>query len=138
MAEPETDPGFPSGKWVGFYTYRTPSRHRMDLHLTFSEGHLAGDGVDDIGRFTIHGVYSCETRACTWVKQYIGRHHVDYRGVQQGRIIQGTWSLRTFSGGFMIWPAEHGELTAEYFVETETEKTPVEPTRVEAPEPARR
>ena len=45
---PEQDPGFPSGKWVGFYTYNGGVRYRMDMHLTFSEGRLTGEGIDGI------------------------------------------------------------------------------------------
>ena len=42
---------FPSGPWVGFYNYRPGDRHRMDLLLTFANGNMSGDGVDDeIGR----------------------------------------------------------------------------------------
>jgi hypothetical protein len=46
---------FPSGPWVGFYNCGPGDRHRMDLHLTFADGIVTGDGNDDVGRFLIRG-----------------------------------------------------------------------------------
>lgn len=125
----ETDPGFPSGKWVGFYTFGPRSDpYRMDLFLQFDGERMTGEGIDNIGRFTIDGHYSIETRKCGWIKQYVGRHRVDYDGVQGGKAIGGMWTIRVHPsrvsrGGFRIWPATAGELTAEYFVEEEPATT---------------
>ena len=59
---------FPSGPWTGFYNYRPGDRHRMDLQLTFANGNMSGDGVDDIGRFLIKGRYDAANRECYWTK----------------------------------------------------------------------
>ncbi|MBI3267709.1 MAG: hypothetical protein HYZ53_01705 [Planctomycetes bacterium] len=97
---------FPSGPWIGFYTYRSLSgRHRMSLALTFHQGVMRGDGSDDIGRFLIHGRYSAETLECRWTKTYPGSHDVAYRGFREGKGIWGTWQIPPSShGGFLIWP----------------------------------
>ena len=43
-----------------------------------------------------------------WMKQYVGKHTVGYRGFNEGKGIWGTWTLTdlggTFTGGFHIWP----------------------------------
>ncbi len=55
----------------------------MDLHLTFADGLLTGDGTDDLGRFLIQGRYDITNRECWWTKTYPGSHDVIYRGFRQ-------------------------------------------------------
>lgn len=105
-----TNEQFPSGPWVGFYTYSPGNRHRMDLHLTFANGSMSGDGNDDIGRFLIKGRYDSASGECHWTKTYIGRHDVFYRGFREGKGIWGTWEIAQLArGGFQIWPRLAGE-----------------------------
>src|SRR5207249_5143062 len=86
---------FPSGPWTGFYNYTGPEdRHRMDLHLTFAQGGIAGEGGDDVGPFLIRGRYDAATRECHWTKTYIGGHDVFYRGFRDTLGIWGTWEIR--------------------------------------------
>jgi hypothetical protein len=81
----------------------------MDLHLTFANGRLSGDGTDDVGRFLIKGGYDGATRECYWTKSYIGAHDVFYRGFREGKGIWGTWEIRLWCrGGFHIWPKSAG------------------------------
>jgi hypothetical protein len=106
---------FPSGPWVGFYNYGPGDRHRMDLHLTFANGIVSGDGNDDVGRFLIRGHYDAANRECQWTKTYPGSHDVSYRGFREGKGIWGTWEIGLLGhGGFHIWPkgAEEGEMKA--------------------------
>src|SRR5262249_36241197 len=105
------DPLFPSGPWTGFYNYTGPEdRHRMDLHLTFARGGIAGEGNDDIGPFLISGKYDAPSRECHWTKSYIGRHGVFYRGFRDAHGIWGTWEIGKWNkGGFHIWPLAQGE-----------------------------
>lgn len=102
---------FPSGPWVGFYSYCSPAdKHRMDLHLTFATGRMTGDGNDDVGRFVIAGRYDAESLECYWTKNYPGSHDVFYRGFREGKGIWGTWELTSdCRGGFHIWPRGSGE-----------------------------
>jgi hypothetical protein len=96
---------FPSGPWVGFYNYAPGDRHGMDLHLTFANGVLTGDGIDDIARFLIRGRYDAAALECHWTKTYPGSHDVYYRGFREGKGIWGTWEIGPFAhGGFHIWP----------------------------------
>ena len=54
----ETDPRFPSGPWQGFFLMaHLPGRHRMELHLSFQQGVMTGEGRDMIGPFLIRGKY---------------------------------------------------------------------------------
>jgi hypothetical protein len=105
-----SDALFPSGPWTGFYNYYPGDRHRMDLTLTFANGAMSGDGVDDVGRFLVKGRYDAASRECYWTKSYVGAHDVFYRGFREGKGIWGTWEIGIhFHGGFHIWPLGAGE-----------------------------
>lgn len=79
---PQMSGQFPSGQWVGFCTYGASTRkHLMDLVLEFKGGKMTGEGADGIGLFVMSGSYSEKTGECSWVKQYVGAHAVDYNGV---------------------------------------------------------
>jgi hypothetical protein len=100
---------FPSGQWVGFYTYGRGSRkHLMDLFLEFKNGVMTGEGADSIGLFVISGNYSAQSGECAWVKQYVGRHAVEYKGFREGKGIWGNWTIVMAKGGFQIWPLSEG------------------------------
>ena len=128
---------FPSGPWIGFYNYRPGNRHRMDLHLTFANGLLTGEGNDDIGRFLVKGRYDAATLECYWTKTYIGAHDVYYRGFREGKGIWGTWEISILGhGGFHIWPRRAGEGEEQIAEEQKTElvdaigkETPIETAR---------
>jgi len=104
-----SDELYPSGLWVGFYNYQPGDRHRMQLHLTFADGVISGDGNDDIGRFFIKGRYDSQAE-CHWTKAYVDAHDVFTCGFRQGKGIWGTWDIGTFArGGFHIWPKHAGD-----------------------------
>lgn len=117
---------FPSGPWTGFYNYTGPEdRHRMDLHLTFTNGQIAGNGTDDIAPFQIKGRYDSSTRECWWTKAYPGSHDVIYHGFRESVGIWGTWEILPFTkGGFHIWP-KRSQLD-EHQTLAEGKKEPVE------------
>lgn len=100
---------YPSGAWRGFYSYGQGDRHHMQLDLLFSGGILAGDGLDDVGSFIVHGGYDPLTGTCRWTKTYIGSHDVAYSGARHGDGIAGTWQLGERRGTFRIWPAKHSD-----------------------------
>jgi len=86
----------------------------MELTLTFANGVMSGDGVDDVGRFLIKGKYDAGSRECYWTKSYLGGHDVFYRGFREGKGIWGTWEIRIqYHGGFHIWPRGAGEGNTE-------------------------
>jgi hypothetical protein len=115
---------FPSGPWIGFYTYSDyKGRHRMDLGLTFAKGTIAGHGTDDIGSFIVRGRYDFSSKECHWVKTYVGKHDVFYKGFREGKWIWGTWEVGTATGGFKIWPLSTGEDDAD--IETTDKEQPV-------------
>ena len=115
-----SDERFPSGPWVGFYTYTPANKHRMDLSLTFAGGRLRGEGLDDIGPFSVRGGYDSAAGECYWTKTYLGAHSVYYRGYREGTGIWGRWELGRWShGGFHIWPL--GEDSREAEAETNAE-----------------
>src|SRR5262245_53550724 len=111
VARVEQDPRFPSGAWTGFFLqYWLPGRHQTDLCLTCRDGELAGTGRDWVGAYTVDGHYDPATGRCEWIKKYLGKHSVAYRGVNDGRGSWGVWEIRQLGGlyvdrgGFHIWP----------------------------------
>jgi hypothetical protein len=120
-----SDHQFPSGQWVGYYTYAGGSRkYLMDLVLEFNSGKMTGEGADGIGLFVISGNYSKESGECSWIKQYVGRHAVEYKGYREGKGIWGNWTVVLGKGGFHIWPSSEGP-GLNGAEESETEEQPV-------------
>jgi hypothetical protein len=115
----ETDPRFPSGPWTGFFLMdHWPGRHRMELHLSFRQGVMTGEGRDRIGPFLIRGRYSLDDGKCHWTKRYIGQHDVAYQGFNEGKGIWGLWEIPPSSkGGFHIWPEGMGDPTSPHLAE---------------------
>jgi hypothetical protein len=102
----------------------------MELHLSFANGLVSGEGRDDIGVFLIKGRYEAATGECYWTKSYVGAHDVYYRGFREGKGIWGTWEITIRDhGGFRIWPRTAGEGEAEVAEESE----PVEAVGTEVP-----
>lgn len=116
---------FPSGQWVGFYTYSNQSgRYLMDLILEFRDGVILGEGADGIGFFGISGRYYPEEGECFWTKTYVGRHSVEYSGFRENKGIWGTWDIDGTKGGFHIWPIGEG-MPVEKLREEVEEEFPV-------------
>jgi hypothetical protein len=107
----ETDPRFPSGRWIGFFLdKRLPGKHQMELLLTFRQGEMTGDGRDIVGKFLVRGRYGVADGTCYWHKRYLDRHDVFYQGYAEDKGIWGNWELHPkeiyglVKGGFHIWP----------------------------------
>jgi len=107
----ETDPRFPSGPWTGFWLQSIlPGRHMMELRLTFRDGRLDGTGRDRVGAFIFKGRYSVVDGTCEWMKHYVGKHTIVYKGYNEGKGIWGVWEMDPSispianRGGFHIWP----------------------------------
>jgi hypothetical protein len=108
----ETDPRFPSGRWLGFFLQPIlPGRHQMELLLTFRHGQVTGEGRDWVGEFVIRGQYSLADGKCFWTKRYVAKHDVYYNGFNEGKGIWGVWEIppeqnsgQRWHGGFHIWP----------------------------------
>jgi hypothetical protein len=128
----ETDPRFPSGPWTGYFLQKAlPGRHLMDLHLTFRQGEIEGEGRDWVGPFIVRGRYFLEDGKCHWTKRYLAKHDVFYQGFNEGKGIWGTWEMPTVHnpevdrGGFYIWPEGMADPTG--FSLTAAAEVPVEP-----------
>lgn len=102
----ETDGRFPSGRWKGYFLHRSVNTQewQMDLHLSFSNGRVRGNGIDSLGNFTVDGRYDREDGKIWWVKRY-ETHEVFYKGYAEGQSIWGTWEIQSLDrDGFRIWP----------------------------------
>jgi len=101
----ETDPRFPSGPWTGYFLQHR-SKGMMELHITFRQGALRGEGRDYVGRFVLRGRYELADGKCYWTKRYLGKHDVFYQGYNEGKGIWGMWEIMGLGGrgGFHIWP----------------------------------
>jgi hypothetical protein len=137
----ESDPRFPSGPWTGFWVQKFPplGRHGTELHLTFRQGEMQGEGRDIVGDFVVRGRYQLEDGRCWWTKRYLGKHDVFYNGFNEGKGIWGVWEIpasREYpaqKGGFHIWPEGTADPTGEHL--TEAADLPLELEEVEAAEP---
>lgn len=95
----------------------------MQLHLTFANSTMSGDGNDDVGRFLIKGRYDSQNLECHWTKSYFGAHDVFYRGFREGKGIWGTWEIGIQNhGGFHIWPNQAGDVEAAVESSSATER----------------
>ena len=117
--EHELDDRFPTGDWMGFYVQPdSRQRHVMDLLLQFAVGKITGGGGDPVGEFGITGAYDTKTAKCSWTKQYIGQHAVEYTGEARERGIVGQWRIQEqpefWSGPFFIWPRAIGDLESAF------------------------
>jgi hypothetical protein len=108
----EPDPRFPSGPWTGYFLQPVlTGRHWMEIRLTFRDGKLSGEGRDRVGAFVMTGRYDVKDGRCSWTKQYLGRHAIEYQGYNEGKGIWGRWFFkpsRAWHGGFHIWPVGSG------------------------------
>jgi hypothetical protein len=107
----ESHEWFPSGPWTGFFVQPVlPGRHWMELHLTFKDGTIRGEGRDWVGQFLVRGRYDVAEGKVWWTKSYLGKHDVAYLGYNEGKGIWGTWELKDppWKGGFHIWPEGMG------------------------------
>jgi hypothetical protein len=74
----------------------------VDLRLRFGSGRVQGSGTDIVGPFTFSGLVSPHG-SVAMVKQYIGRHSVDYLGTYDGEgVMWGRWRIGPLHGPWMI------------------------------------
>ena len=132
----ETDPRFPSGPWTGFFLMEhLPGRHQMELHLSFRQGTMTGEGRDRVGAFLIRGRYNLDDGKCHWTKRYIGQHDVAYQGFNEGKGIWGLWEIPpSWKGGFHIWPEGMGDPTSPHLAEAIDAPAEISIVTEEAPE----
>jgi hypothetical protein len=111
----ERDPRWPTGEWNGFYLEpHQPKKGWMHLYLSFDQGTIAGEGTDYVGPWTVRGSYDRDSGACSWVKQYLGKHQVVYRGIAGQQGIQGHWNIGSVADDFHIWPKFMGNINELY------------------------
>ena len=121
----ERDNRFPTGEWNGFYLEsHQPRRGWMHLYLSFENGKIAGEGTDYVGPWTVSGVYDSGNGRCSWTKQYIGKHKVNYKGIAGEHGIQGEWLITYLTGEFHIWPRSLGILNELYLQEELNQPVP--------------
>lgn len=68
-----------------FYVLGLPACAMTFHSFVLSRGHLSGLGTDEVGDFTVDGVYDVD-RAFAFVKQYIGAHFVGQTGLSFPRL----------------------------------------------------
>ena len=101
---------YPSGRWEGFWVQDGFGRQPMRaFELHFANGSISGGGIDVVGRFTFSGAYDVQTGRVLMVKQYLGKHAVQYTGNPDGEgSIQGTWVIdlrgTRLTGSFLLRP----------------------------------
>lgn len=95
--KPELETKFEGGAVTGKY-YQYNDGHEMKFEFfSLRKGRVAGQGDDEIGAFTMAGVYN-ENGEVNFTKQYIGKHSVIYKGILKcdsngGFRIEGEWKI---------------------------------------------
>src|SRR5437016_5729346 len=116
----ETNPRFPSGPWTGYFLHYG-RKGMMELHITFLNGSLSGEGRDYVGPFVLRGRNDLSDGKCYWTKRYLGKHDVFYQGYNEGKGIWGTWEISAYigggRGGFHIWPKGMALAEGDQFTE---------------------
>lgn len=111
----ESDSRLPTGEWTGFFLdKRMPNRGWMHLYLEFAEGVIKGEGTDFVGPWIAKGSYELVQSQCLWVKQYVGKHTVQYSGKVDENGIVGSWRIEYLTGEFHIWPQSKQHLSQMY------------------------
>ena len=115
----ELDKRLPTGEWNGFYLEsHQPRRGWMHLYMSYENGKIKGEGTDYVGPWTAAGNYDLHTGVCSWIKRYVGKHHVESQGICGSNGIQGQWRIGPFAKGeFHIWPKSMHHLNELYLHE---------------------
>ena len=120
-----------SGAWRGFYMQSGRIHSLARFTLEFYLGKVTGQGVDDVGHFTVSGLYG-QSGAVAFTKKYTSRsrndagqhsamnhgHAVEYRGSEKREYtetqyeatpmskIEGNWWIagQNPRGTFSLWP----------------------------------
>ncbi|VDI48491.1 Hypothetical predicted protein [Mytilus galloprovincialis] len=99
-----------TGHWSGFYKQHD-RQHPFELDIVFMEGNVTGEGIDQIGKFTIAGTCDVSSRRIQFRKQYKGAHSVNYSGQlsQDGCKMEGQYNIGGSSDKFTMTfvPAYH-------------------------------
>ena len=105
-SEPEVSTKFEGGAVTGKY-YQYANGHDMKFeYFSLRKGRVAGQGDDEIGAFTMAGTYD-ESGQVNFIKQYIGKHSVNYKGTLKcdstgGFRIEGEWNIGTSHDKFYL------------------------------------
>lgn len=116
----------PSGTWRGYYNQYGFTHAVCEFNLVINGDTVRGSGVDDVGSYSIDGLYGEGTGRLAFQKRYVrgskatnGRvsrenlgHGVEYRGEcagpDLGQGVRGLWYVETAFykgwGRFHIWP----------------------------------
>jgi len=104
----------PSGEWTGFYV-QSGVKYHFTMTLTFSSDGVQGQCTDGQGNHSLSGAVSdisgsLETSgqqmSIRWVKQYRGRHSVDYAGSFTAGLNRITGTYFNGAGSFEMFCKE--------------------------------
>lgn len=88
-------------EWSGEY-HQGGKGHPMQFdHLEIDDNKVHGHGSDSVGAFTINGSITWDG-SISFVKQYTGKHAVNYEGKVHGHTISGQWSIGATKDKFEI------------------------------------
>ena len=98
MSEPAARRFKGEGWWEQDWHGRQPMH---ELQLAISGDRLSGKGWDMVGPFTLQGQVT--GNLVTIIKQYLGRHRVEYYGTYDGEgLLAGQWRIPPFVGRWSI------------------------------------
>ena len=96
----EAAPLVPCEGWWDEIGYGRQPMHQLRLRI--ANGQITGSGTDIVGPFTFTGTIS-ERGGVAMIKQYIGRHEVEYIGAYDGEgTMFGEWRIGPFRDQWAI------------------------------------
>ncbi len=114
MLETESKSIFQSGAWTSrYYQYRSwHGPHKLTLTFDIGEMKVKGSGSDDVGSFTITGIYSTKTQRLGLSKKYRSGTGNSAQNLGHTVTIQLYWNpdQNQFEGKWYVQTAKyHGE-----------------------------
>jgi hypothetical protein len=101
-----------SGVWSGWYE-QGGTKFDQSMNIHFLDQAFEGTGQDPVGVFLISGGVGADDESVHWLKHYLGRHTVIYRGRWQGKGIAGRWIIPNgralIDGSVLLSAAAQGE-----------------------------
>ncbi len=94
---------FTDVEWKGWYEEMGQRKEMVFRNFYIGmDGKILGEGQDQIGKFTINGHMDMGTGFAQFVKQYKGKHAVNYQGSFTDGAFRGSWTVAGSTGSFEL------------------------------------
>lgn len=90
-------------QWHAYYIYDKKKNEMNFDYFVVIRKFIRGSGKDEVGEYTINGSHDPSSHYVAMLKQYVGKHAVQYNGsLKDGHKILGTWVVDGMNDKFRI------------------------------------